>query len=116
MSHNHDAMTHTHGLQDDCPRCQQYADDPTLLDDANTIRLWRGDCHTALDRAAQSTLYRHAVVTQRLIASLTYEEPLRLAALNRGSVLQYLDHATPKRTVDELFEVYDRRDVRAASC
>lgn len=111
--HNHDAMTHAHGLQDDCPRCREYAADPTGLDDENMIRLWRGRCHTALDRQAQATLYRHAVMTQRVIGSFKFELPLQLAAEHGGSVLSYLDEATPALSIDELFERYDGRDGRA---
>lgn len=39
-SHTHRPMTHTHGLQDDCPRCAQHAEHPTAsLDDENLRRV-----------------------------------------------------------------------------
>jgi len=66
MSHIYHPDTHTHGLCDECPRCEEHAATLTGLDAENLVRLWRGQLHTRTDVAAYNALYRSVVVTQRL--------------------------------------------------
>ena len=57
-SHNHPPRIHEHGLQDDCRRCTQHAENLPSLDDQNLLaliertRLWmkdEGDCYPRSD-------------------------------------------------------------------
>jgi hypothetical protein len=70
--HNHEAKTHTHGLQDDCPRCAEYVKEPHQLDGENMRRLWSGRILTKTDMQAYNALYRAAVLTQRLEEAFMY--------------------------------------------
>lgn len=72
--HTDHPSSHTHGLDPECPRCHQHADDPTGLDSENLTRIWRGDHHTSLDLAAFNTLYRAVVLTQRLGEAVAYRK------------------------------------------
>lgn len=53
--HSYHEDTHTHGLADDCERCQELAEHPeSSLDEENTRRLWAGRIYTLTDvRAAR---------------------------------------------------------------
>lgn len=49
--------SHTHGLADDCPRCQEHAEHPERgLDRDNIRRLLRGETYTKLDERAAARL------------------------------------------------------------
>lgn len=72
--HTHPPMTHTHGLQDDCPRCAEYVERPTDLDAENLRRIWSGQIHTATDMKAYNALYRAAVLVQRLEEAWMWED------------------------------------------
>lgn len=49
--------SHTHGLCDDCPRCQEHAEYPAAsLDTENINRLLNGHCFSELDRIAADKL------------------------------------------------------------
>lgn len=73
MEHNHAAMTHQHGLQDECPRCKQQAERPGELDAENLRRIWGGTIITRTDMDAYNVLYRSAVLTQRLEEAYMYD-------------------------------------------
>ena len=67
--------SHTHGLADDCLRCQEHLERPDLtLDRRNIARLLRGHIYTATDRAAAALLKDAISTGQRLIA-IHDEEP-----------------------------------------
>lgn len=74
LVHDHPPMTHTHGLQPDCARCQQYVERPTDLDATNLNRIWRGDLKTTLDVKAFDALYRAVVITQRLSEAVAWRD------------------------------------------
>ena len=101
--HDHPPMTHTHGLQDGCPRCQQYVERPTDLDAENLNRIWRGDHHTALDVQAYNALYRAVVITQRLAEAVAWRDfdPAT------ESILDHTPHPKPDQFT--LFEFGGRR-------
>jgi tRNA G46 methylase TrmB len=65
--------THTHGLDDACPRCAEYAERPTDLDAENMRRLWRGELHTATDMSVYNVLYAAAVLAQRMESAFRWE-------------------------------------------
>ena len=72
MSHNHHPAIQEHGLQDNCPRCDEIADDPFIgLDDDNLMllvartRAWmkdqeypRSDTENKAMRNTEQTLQR----------------------------------------------------------
>lgn len=72
--HNHPAMTHTKGLQDGCPRCEQYVERPFDLDSTNLERIWRGEHHTRLDVRAFDVLYKAVVLTQRISEAVAWRD------------------------------------------
>lgn len=56
-SHGPHPDSHTHGLADGCPRCQEHAEHPERgLDRDNIRRLLRGEIHTTLDEIAANRL------------------------------------------------------------
>lgn len=65
--------THTDGLCDECPRCQEYVLRPTDLDAENLRRIWRGECHTRTDRLAYNVLYEAAVLSQAIQSAFAWE-------------------------------------------
>lgn len=55
--HTYHEDTHTHGLADDCPRCQEHAQHPeSSLDRVNIRRLLEGSVLTMTDRIAAAKL------------------------------------------------------------
>lgn len=55
--HSYHPDSHTAGLANDCPRCQEHAAHPERgLDSTNLARLRAGHTYTALDRAAAQNL------------------------------------------------------------
>lgn len=56
-THIYHEDTHTHGLCNECERCQEHAEHPLAsLDRDNLARIRRGDLFTALDRKAAAEL------------------------------------------------------------
>jgi hypothetical protein len=66
-THSFHEDSHTHGLADDCERCQEHAEHPeTSLDRANLERLLAGEIHTRLDRVAADRLKAGRVAERRV--------------------------------------------------
>lgn len=65
--------SHKHGLDDDCPRCQEAIANPNQLDENNLTRIWSGAIITRTDMAVFNTLYRRVVTVQRLCQAFEYE-------------------------------------------
>lgn len=63
----------THGLADDCPKCQRNAHVPNTLDEDTIQRIWRGEWHSKLDRQAYDRMYNAAILTQRIERSFGSE-------------------------------------------
>lgn len=101
--HNHEAMTHTHGIQDDCPRCAEYVKEPTQLDATNLTRIWRGEHHTRSDVLAYDVLYRSVVITQRLAEAVAWRDFVH----GVDSIVDFEPHAKPDQYA--LFEFGGRR-------
>lgn len=101
--HNHTPMTHTHGIQDDCPRCAQYVERPTDLDAENLLRIWRGEHHTKLDVKAYDVLYRSVVLTQRVSEAVAWRDFRH----GEDSITSFVPH--PKPSQYELFAFGGRR-------
>lgn len=60
--------SHSHGLADSCPRCQEHAAHPAAsLDRENLLRLLRGECHTLLDEVAAQKLADAISLGTRLV-------------------------------------------------
>ncbi len=58
-THTYHPDTHMHGLDDDCPRCQEHIQHPAAsLDSENIRRLLAGEIHTRADQAAAAELRR----------------------------------------------------------
>lgn len=101
--HNHEAMTHTHGIQPNCPRCAEYVKSPTELDAENLNRIWRGDWHTQEDARAFDALYRAVVITQRLAEAVAWRD----FDPRVDSIMDFTPHAKPDQYA--LFEFGGRR-------
>lgn len=105
--HNHPQMTHEHGLQSDCPRCEQYVADPLQLDETNLRRVWQKP-QTQLDRQVQAKLYSALVTAQRVISSYQFEG---IDTSSAESMRAFEKH--PPLTVDQLFDIYHGKTVEA---
>ena len=95
MSHNHHPAIREHGLQDNCPRCAEIADDPWIgMDDDNLLLL------VARTRAWMKD--------QEYPRSDTENKAMRNTeqTLQRMNRLQYIED---KQKSDALYE-QDRRD------
>lgn len=90
-AHTHEPMTHTHGLQPECPRCAEYIETPTLLDAENLNRIWRGDHKTREDVLAYDALYRAVVITQRLSEAIAWRDFVH----GRDNIETFTPHEKP---------------------
>ena len=72
--HTEHPDTHHSGIDDECPECQKYVDQPTQLDEENLRRIWSGTIITKRDMAVFNTLYRAVVLTQRLGSAFAWRE------------------------------------------
>lgn len=56
-THTYHEDSHTHGLADGCPRCEEHAEHPERnLDSRNLKRLMEGKLYTRLDQVAANRL------------------------------------------------------------